>query len=236
MIHDTLRGILLFGPCSLPRSLLWSLALRVLCAPWPLSVCPRSPAHGTQQCAGHPLPSPRPCLPSPTPAGRFRFLSCSLPLCAHGAEHPHPFASLPLVVCALGVPRFPLLSPVPRLCYPSPALETLQASCTHVTLHPPEAFYLLRRTPWAPRALGSLASCLLLPVLPLPLRCVLCRAVCEASLPLPLHLSAPWCPGLLASCMHVALHPPAAFFPLRPPRLPLPPLPFSPSDTMQDTV
>ena len=69
-----------------------------------------------------------------------------------------------------------------------------------------------------------------------PPRRTLCRAICEASLPLPLHLSAPWCPGLLACGTHVALHPPAAFFPLCPPCLPLPPLPFSPSDTMQDTV
>ena len=95
MIHDTLRGMLLFGPHTLPRSLFWSLSLRVPCAPWPLFVCPLSRAHGTQQCAGSPLPSPCPYLPSSTLVGRFRFFSFSLPLYAHGAEHPRPPALQP---------------------------------------------------------------------------------------------------------------------------------------------
>ena len=181
MIHDTLRGNLLLCPCTLPCSLFWSHALRVLCAPWPLSVCPLSPAHGTQQCAGHPLPSPCPCLPSPTPVDRFRFLPCSLLVYAHCAEHPHPLASLPFVVRSLGVPLFPLLSPVPGPWYPPPALDTLQASCTHVSLHPPVAIFLLRCTPRAPLV--------------------------------------PWPSGAP-----------------RLPCLPLPPLPFSPPDTMLDTV
>ena len=180
MMHDMLRSILPFGPCTLPRSLFWLLALRVICAPWPLAVCPLSPAHGTQHCAGHPLPSPCPCVPSPSPVGRFRVLPCSLPLYAHCAEHPHPLASLPFVVCSLGVPWFPLLSPVPGPCYPSPAPDTLQASCTHVSLHPPVAF------PSTSYPAGSYG---------------------------------PWPSGAP-----------------RLPCLPLPPLPFSPPDTMHDTV
>ena len=50
------------------------------------------------------------------------------------------------------------------------------------------------------------------------------------------HRSAPWCPGPWASGTHVALHPPVAFSPLRPPCPPLHPLPSAPSVTMQDTV
>ena len=86
------------------------------------------------------------------------------------------------------------------------------------------------------QAPGSPALCLLVPVLPLLPRHTLRGAIREASLPLPLHLAAPWCPGPWACGTHVALHSPAAFVPLRPPCLPLPPPPFSPSDTTQDTV
>ena len=185
-IHDTLRGIPCAGPCTLPHSLFWSLALRVLCAPWPLYVCPLSPAHGTRQCAGHPLPPPCPCLPSPTLVGRFRFFSCSLPLYAHGAVHPRPLASLPFVVCALGVSWFALLSPVPRLCYPSPALDTLQASCTQVTL-PSPPLLVFPRSPFslfAPplrfRPVGSSGPLALWCSLPCPFPLLtLCRTLCR---------------------------------------------------------
>ena len=69
-----------------------------------------------------------------------------------------------------------------------------------------------------------------------PPRHTLRRAIREASLTLPLHLAAPWCPGPWACGTHVPVHLPAAFVPLRPPCLPLAPLPFSLSDTTQDTV
>ena len=75
----------------------------------------------------------------------------------------------------------------------------------------------------------SLALCLPVSVFPLPPRRTLCGAIRVASLPLSLHLSAPWCPGPRASGTHVALHPPVAFFlsalSARPPSSSLAPLP-----------
>ena len=139
-------------------------------------------------------------------------------------------------------------SPPPSLCPPASA-STVRSNLRG---NPPSPLPFCAPAPWP-----SPAPCVpVLPRPPLPLfpgfwvsgllspcprppftpRRALCRAICEASLPLPLHLSAPLCPGLLASCTQVAPHPPAALFPLRPHCLPLPPLPFSPSDTVQDTV
>ena len=69
--------------------------------------------------------------------------------------------------------------------------------------------------------------CLPVSVFPLPPRRTRCGAIRVASLSLPLHLSAPWCPGPWASG-NVALHPPVAFSPLRPPTPPSPPCPLPP--------
>ena len=110
-------------------------------------------------------------------------------------------AALPL--CPLSLPRPP--GPVlPPVCSPSLVLPCLP-----------------------PHVRWSLALCLSVTVLPLPPRHTLRGAIREAPLPLPLHLAAPWCPGPWACGTYVALHPPAAFVPLLPPCLPLPPLPFS---------
>ena len=185
MIHDTLRGILLFGPCTLPRSLFRSLALRVLCAPWPLSVCPLSPAHGTQQCAGHPLPSPCPCLPSPSPVDRFRFFSRPLPL-------------------PLGVPRFPLLSPsLGCATLPLPWTRCRQvARMLHCTRLRPFTFHVEPRgLLWSLGPLVLLARPASLPLpYPLPLP-TLCRTLCwqfartlqASTWPLPLASDYMWC-------------------------------------------
>ena len=89
------------------------------------------------------------------------------------------------------------------------------------------------------QAPGSLALCLRVPLLPLPRQHSDRGAIREARLPLPLHLAAPWRPGPWACGMHVALHLPAAFVPLRPPCLPLPPLFFSlstPRRTLRRTL
>ena len=77
------------------------------------------------------------------------------------------------------------------------------------------------------QAPGSLALCLLVFVFPLPPRHTHRGAIREAPLPLPLHVAAPWHPDPWACGTQVALHPHAASVPLRPPCLPLPPLPLS---------
>ena len=46
---------------------------------------------------------------------------------------------------------------------------------------------------------GSPASYLSVPLLPLSIRRAPCRAMCKATLPLPLSLAAPWCAVLLAA-------------------------------------
>ena len=153
------------------------------------------------------------------------FLSVPLPL----------FSRLLLLTSAprpararCGVIREATLPPCspPLLPLPGPALP-LVCSFSLVLPCPPS------------QAPGSLALCLLVPVLPLPPRHTHRGAIREASLPLPLHLAAPWRPGPWACGTHVALHPPAAFVPLRPPCLPLPPLPFSlstPRRTLRRTL
>ena len=116
--------MLLFGPCSLPRSLFVS-----------------SPAHGILQGTGHPLLPPCPCLPLAALLFWLCFPSCSLPLYAHGAEHcewhPHSLPSPSFVVCAPWDPRFSRLPPVSGLRYPPPLRNTMQTRCTHVTRHTP---------------------------------------------------------------------------------------------------
>ena len=118
-------------------------------------------------------------------------------------------AALPL--CSLSPPRPP--GPVlPPVCSPSLVLPCSPS-----------------QTP------GSLALCLSVPALPLPPRHTVRGAIREAPLPLPLHLAALWCPDPWACGTHVALHPHAAFVPLFPPCLPLPPVPFSHS-TLRRTI
>ena len=91
-----------------------------------------------------------------------------------------------------------LCSP-PLLPLPGPALP-LVCSFSLVLPCPPS------------QAPVSLAPCLPFSVFSLPPRRTLCGAIRVASLPLSLHLSAPWCPSPWASGTHVALHPPVAFF------------------------
>ena len=124
MIHETMRGLPLFGPCSLPRS---------LCVP--------SPAHSTLHGAGHALLSSCPCSPLVALLFRLCFPSCSLALYAHDAEHcawhPHSLSSPSFVVCAPWDPPFSRLPPLVRLPYPPLVQETMQARCTHGTWHTP---------------------------------------------------------------------------------------------------
>ena len=107
-------------------------------------------------------------------------------------------------------PCFPPLLPLPGPALPLVCSFSLVLPC------PPS------------QAPVSLALCLPVSVFPLPPRSTLRGAIRVASLPLSLHLSAPWCLGPWASGTHVALHPPVAFSPLRPPCPPLPPCPLPP--------
>ena len=168
--------------------------------------CPRA-LRAARSVVGHLFaPAPRSLIQAAV-ATPLPCPAISVPLPSGQREHDAEQFARQRSLSAISLPRPP--GPVP----PPVRSPSLVLPC------PPS------QAPW------SLALCLPVPVLPLSPRHRLRGAKREASLPLPLHLATPWCPCPLACGTHVALHPPATFVPLRPPCLPLPPLPFSVSDT-----
>ena len=166
-----------------------------------------------------------PCPPSLVAGSPASFLSVPLPLFSRLlflTPAPRP------ALAGCGAIREATLPPCPPPLLPLPG-QALSLVCS---------FSLV--LPCSPSlAPGSLALCLLVPVLALPSLHTHRGAIREASLPLPLHLTAPWRPGPWACGTHVALHPPAAFVPLRPPCLHLPLLPFylsTPRRTLRRTL
>ena len=168
-----------------------------------------------------PCPAPRPWLQGLRPPYSLSLSLCSLASSSlppppgqreHGAEQ---FA------------RQPSLS-APPLCS-----RSLAQPCPLCVRSPSSSLAPL------PKPLGPWPSVSLSPSFLYPPQHTLRGAIREAPLPLPLHLAVPWCRGPWACGTHVALHPPAAFVPLRPPRLLLPPLPFAlstPRRTLRKTL
>ena len=200
------------------------------------------------------LPSRTLCPPASTVRSNSRGSAPSLPPLYAPAPSPCPAPCL-LALSHLALPLVPgcrvsgLLSLCPSPSVLSPPLPYLRPPASASTVrsnsrgNPPSLLPPSAPTPWpspapcvlvlprpplppfpSPWVPGPLSPC---PRPPFTPRHTLRGAIREASLPLPLHLAAPWCPGPWACGTHVALHLPAAFVPLRPPCLPLPALPFS---------
>ena len=122
MIHDTVRA-------SSSLALVPSLAPFSGCLPFVCSV---------------PL-GPSPCARSSLRIVHNYVRGTRCPRLVPACPHPPPWAGFvsspsPSPCTCTVQSMFPPLSPVPRLCYPSPALDTLQARCGHVTLLRPWPF------------------------------------------------------------------------------------------------
>ena len=210
--------ISLLPPPLCSGSPVFSRLLCALCVPTPLALpvtsslfpaCPRCITlrrHAAHCTFGGGLP----CGSTP----RRSALSCAPARCGRPARWWGTSLLLPLIrslkppwhaICMRSNVRGNAPSPPPLS---APAPWPCPAPCLLVPSHPS-----LPRFPGCGPWPGSLAFCLSAPSFSLPPRRALYRAMCEATLQLSIYLSAPSRPGLLASCTHFALHPPAAFFP-----------------------